>query len=162
MIASYTDILHSRLVYSFLFVCIIADVLPLLFPYTKGYIFLAYLHCYHCSPIHAWQGAGALKVVGPAGLKSYIELMTPFINRKYPELDVIEIDQRSSAEELKIVHLSTGSKIMLDIFPLCAKEVLEALPKLGYLIRSTTHCSSYVENYHRCCAGACNISRTIV
>lgn len=48
------------------------------------------------------QGAGKLTVIGPPGLKSYIELMTPFINRKYPELIVVEIDSTSPPSELEL------------------------------------------------------------
>eukprot|EP01035_Chromulina_nebulosa_P008770 gene8770-11860_t len=38
-------------------------------------------------------GVAELDVVGPPGIKACIDLMLPFINRKYPALHVREIDQ---------------------------------------------------------------------
>ena len=39
-------------------------------------------------------GVANLNVIGPSGLKSCIDLMTPFINRRYPVLNIIEVDKK--------------------------------------------------------------------
>eukprot|EP00981_Chlorochromonas_danica_P003444 scaffold654_cov207-Ochromonas_danica.AAC.29 len=38
-------------------------------------------------------GLGELRVYGPVGLKAYLHFMTPFINRKYPNLLIIEVEE---------------------------------------------------------------------
>jgi hypothetical protein len=41
-----------------------------------------------------FQGVGEISVYGPSGLSGALNLMLPFINRKYPVLKVIEIDEK--------------------------------------------------------------------
>lgn len=43
-------------------------------------------------------GIGELKVFGPQGLKAYLQCMTPFINRKYPELQVVEVEDEQQVK----------------------------------------------------------------
>lgn len=44
-------------------------------------------------------------MVGPSGLKAYLQFMTPFINRKYPALDIREIESEGdTTEELSVKH----------------------------------------------------------
>lgn len=43
-------------------------------------------------------GVGELTVYGPSGLKSLIDVMTPLINRRYPVLKAVEIE-----EELTVI-----------------------------------------------------------
>lgn len=43
-------------------------------------------------------GVAELDVVGPPGIKACIDLMLPFINRKYPALHVREIDQAPTSD----------------------------------------------------------------
>ncbi|RYH17019.1 hypothetical protein EON65_29210 [archaeon] len=46
-----------------------------------------------------------LTVVGPSGLKAYLQFMTPFINRKYPALDIHEIESEGDeTEEIAVKH----------------------------------------------------------
>lgn len=37
-------------------------------------------------------GMGKLVLLGPTGLRGVYETMSPFVNRRYPEVEVIEID----------------------------------------------------------------------
>ena len=59
-------------------------------------------------------GVGEITVVGPSGIKRYIDIMTPFINRKYPALKIIEIDTSNSQSNL---HLKINY-FRLDFFPI--------------------------------------------
>lgn len=34
-----------------------------------------------------------MRVYGPVGLKAYLHFMTPFINRKYPNLVIVEVEE---------------------------------------------------------------------
>jgi hypothetical protein len=48
------------------------------------------------------QGVGKLTVVGPSGIQSCLDLMLPIINRKYPVLDVVEVDHDTPQDKLLI------------------------------------------------------------
>lgn len=56
-------------------------------------------------------GVAALDVVGPPGIKACIDLMLPFINRKYPVLQVREIDIfQPSDGDMTDLHESTEAE----------------------------------------------------
>ncbi len=41
-------------------------------------------------------GLGKVVIIGPPGIEGIIENMTPFVNRKYPEIEIIKISLNSS------------------------------------------------------------------
>lgn len=55
-------------------------------------------------------GVGELQVYGPSGLKSYLNALLPFINRKYPELKIEEI------EEERMIHVKGGVLKLEPVF----------------------------------------------
>jgi hypothetical protein len=65
------------------------------------------------------KGIGKLTVVGPSGIKSYLDVMTPFMNRKYPVLDINEVDSLTTKESLllKLDYLT------VNIIPVFANQV---------------------------------------
>lgn len=71
-------------------------------------------------------------MIGPSGIKSCIDLMLPFTNRKYPALDIFEIDNATSVEALTI----TTQQLTIQIQPVYSSEVEEytMLHMLRYLL----------------------------
>ena len=57
-------------------------------------------------------------MIGPIGIKSYIDVMTPFINRKYPTIHIIEIDN----DHIVTNAIDVGYYNLI-IQPIYAKEV---------------------------------------
>lgn len=57
--------------------------------------------------------------MGPSGLRSSLDLMLPIINRKYPVLEIVEIDHDSSNDSLTTIteHWTIRS------YPIYANEV---------------------------------------
>lgn len=62
---------------------------------------------------------GSVTVIGPSGLKSSIDLMLPFTNRKYPALNIVEIEHSSTAASLII----ETNQMTVKAFPVYAAEV---------------------------------------
>lgn len=62
---------------------------------------------------------GSVKVIGPSGLKSSIDLMLPFTNRKYPALDIVEIEHTTPTALMatQVNHMT------INAFPVYASEV---------------------------------------
>ena len=52
------------------------------------------------------QGVGSLKLIGPAGLSEFLNVITPFVNKKYPEIEAIEIDNAYSKESPFLTSVS--------------------------------------------------------
>ena len=69
--------------------------------------------------VNVSQGVGSVTVIGPIGLKSSIDLMLPFTNRKYPALDIVEIEN-SAPEASKLVQVN---QMTVNAFPVYASEV---------------------------------------
>jgi len=63
---------------------------------------------------------GNITVIGPPGIKSSIDLMLPFTNRKYPVLDIHEIDQTSAGDSLSI----KTDHLTYNIYPMYSSKVL--------------------------------------
>ena len=63
---------------------------------------------------------GNITVIGPPGIKSSIDLMLPFTNRKYPVLDIHEIDQTSSGDSLSI----RTEQLTYNIYPVYSSKVI--------------------------------------
>jgi hypothetical protein len=70
------------------------------------------------------KGVEALKVFGPPGMKSFVDFLLPFINRKFPRLDIFEVIDYL---EWKCV----GG--MVKFFPVCTQMVLNVLNMLSTL-----------------------------
>lgn len=66
------------------------------------------------------QGVGNITVIGPPGIKSSIDLMLPFTNRKYPVLDIHEIDHTLSADALTI----RTNQLTYNIYPVYSSKVM--------------------------------------
>ena len=62
---------------------------------------------------------GKLTVIGPAGIQSSLDLMLPFINRKYPVIDVVEVDPYTSPKDL----LVETDHLVINIKPVFVDEV---------------------------------------
>ena len=41
-----------------------------------------------------WQGTESLTIIGPPGVEGYVYVMAPFVNKKYPCIRVIEVDEK--------------------------------------------------------------------
>lgn len=87
-------------------------------------------------------GVGELTVYGPSGLKSLLDVMTPLINRRYPVLKVVEVEEEfvlegglwnADKEDFK------GIKSIMKILPIYSSKV--RLKSLFILIFSLHSCN---------------------
>eukprot|EP01038_Epipyxis_sp_PR26KG_P010783 gene10783-14479_t len=60
-------------------------------------------------------GVECIQIIGPTGLKSFLDVMSPLINRKYPRLDVVEIDSMNTNTEETIIEIPYLSIRILPI-----------------------------------------------
>lgn len=65
-------------------------------------------------------GVGQVTICGPPGLTAILHLMSPFTNRKYPEITIVEV-----TEETRIVNLDS---MILCIQPVCADTTIKSSP----------------------------------
>eukprot|EP01032_Pedospumella_encystans_P015732 gene15732-17979_t len=73
------------------------------------------------------RGVGNITVIGPPGIKSSIDLMLPFTNRKYPVLDIHEIDQTSSGDSLTI----RTEQLTYNIYPVYSSKDCSRVMAIG-------------------------------
>lgn len=50
-------------------------------------------------------GIERIKVIGPAGLRGLLAMMAPFTNRKYPLIDMVEVETQES-RSFQLDHFS--------------------------------------------------------
>ena len=80
---------------------------------------------------YATQGAGVLTVIGPPGLRGLIETMTPFTNKKYPELDIIEVGSPVAGRDHRVDVMVELEYMRVVVRPVFVAKVCIASEYLG-------------------------------